>query len=86
MLAELKAAAIVNCEFCCDIGSSIARDAGISEAQLLALPRYRDSGEFSELERLVLDYATAMSRTPTTVTDELFARCASTSTSASWSS
>jgi len=69
VLAETKAAAVVNCEFCCDIASSIARD----EAQLLALPRYRDSDEFSALEKLVLDYATAMSRTPTTVTDELFA-------------
>ena len=73
VLAETKAAAIVNCEFCCDIASGIAHDAGIGEAQLLALPRYRESGEFSELECLVLDYATAMSRTPTNVTDELFA-------------
>ncbi|HLB21844.1 MAG TPA: carboxymuconolactone decarboxylase family protein [Solirubrobacteraceae bacterium] len=74
VLAETKAAAIVNCEFCCDIASGIAHDAGIGEAQLLALPRYRDNGEFSELECLVLDYATAMSRTPTNVTDELFAQ------------
>lgn len=72
-LAETKAAAVVNCEFCCDIASSIARDAGITEQQLLALPHYRDSDAFGELERLVLDYATAMSRTPTSVTDELFA-------------
>jgi alkylhydroperoxidase family enzyme len=73
VLAETKAAAIVNCEFCCDIASGIAHDAGIGETQLLALPRYRESGAFSDLECLVLDYATAMSRTPTTVTDELFA-------------
>jgi alkylhydroperoxidase family enzyme len=72
-LAETKAAAVVNCEFCCDIASSIAREAGLTERQLLALPNYRDSDEFTELERLVLDYATAMSRTPTTVADELFA-------------
>ena len=72
-LGELKAAALVNCEFCCDIASSIGREAGVSEAQLLALPRYRESELFSELEKLVLDYATAISRTPTTVTDELFA-------------
>ena len=72
VLAETKAAAIVNCEFCCDIASSIAREAGIGERQLLALPRYRESGEFSELECLVLDYATAISRTPTRVGDELF--------------
>jgi alkylhydroperoxidase family enzyme len=72
-LAETKAAAVVSCEFCCDIASSIARDAGITEQQLLALPHYRESKEFSALERLVLDYATAMSRTPTTVDDTLFA-------------
>jgi len=71
-LAETKAATLVNCEFCCDIASGMAYDAGIGEAQLLALPRYRDSREFSELECLVLDYATAMSRTPATVTDALF--------------
>jgi alkylhydroperoxidase family enzyme len=73
VLAETKAAALVNCEFCCDIASSIARDAGISERQLLALPRYAESEEFSELERLVLDYATAMTSTPAAVSDELTA-------------
>jgi alkylhydroperoxidase family enzyme len=71
-LAETKAAAVVNCEFCCDIASSIAGEAGVSEAQLLALPRYREGDEFTALEKLVLDYATAMSRTPTSVSDELF--------------
>jgi alkylhydroperoxidase family enzyme len=72
-LAETRAAAVVSCEFCCDIASSIAREAGVSESQLLALPRYAESDEFSELERLVLDYATAISRTPATVSDELVA-------------
>jgi alkylhydroperoxidase family enzyme len=73
VLAETKAAALVNCEFCCDIASSIAREAGVTEAQLLALPRYRESAEFSALEKLVLDYACAISRTPARVSDELFA-------------
>jgi AhpD family alkylhydroperoxidase len=73
MLAEIKAAALVNCEFCCDIASSLGREAGVTEEQLLALPRYRDSDLFSELEKLVLDYTVAISHTPTTVTDELFA-------------
>ena len=72
-LAQLKAAALVNCEFCADIGSALARQAGINEEQLLALPRYRDSDAFAPLERLVLDYAAAMSRTPAQVDDELFA-------------
>ncbi len=73
VLAETKAAAVVNCEFCCDIASSIAREAGVTEQQLLAMPHYSDSDQFTALERLVLDYATAISRTPTSVTDELFA-------------
>ncbi len=72
-LAETKVAALVNCEFCCDIASSLACEAGTTEEQLLALPRYRESGAFSELECLVLDYTTAMSRTPASVSDELFA-------------
>jgi len=72
-LAVTKAAALVTCEFCCDIASSLAREAGVSERQLLALPHYRESGEFDELELLVLDLATAMTRTPATVSDELFA-------------
>jgi AhpD family alkylhydroperoxidase len=72
-LAELKAAAVVNCEFCCDIASALAREAGISEEQILALAHHRDSAAFDQLERLVLDYATAMTRTPVRVEDELFA-------------
>jgi AhpD family alkylhydroperoxidase len=73
-LAELKAAALTTCEYCVDIGSQIARRAGISDAQLLALPRYRDSDQFTDLERLVLDYAVGMSRTPVEVPDELLAQ------------
>jgi AhpD family alkylhydroperoxidase len=73
VLAELKAGALVNCEFCVDIGSSLGRKAGITEEELLALPHYRDSDLFSELEKLVIDYAAAISHTPTTVSDELFA-------------
>jgi AhpD family alkylhydroperoxidase len=71
-LGQLKAAALVNCEFCIDIGSALAREAGIGEKQLLELPRYRESDAFSPQEKLVLDYATALSRTPARVDDELF--------------
>jgi AhpD family alkylhydroperoxidase len=74
MLAELKAATLTSCEYCIDIGSQIARRAGISEEQLLALPRYRDSELFDELEKLVLDYAVGVSSTPVKVPDELFAK------------
>jgi AhpD family alkylhydroperoxidase len=71
-LAVLKAAAIVNCEYCIDIGSSIARKSGLSDEQLLALAHYRTSELFDETEKLVLDLAVAMSRAPVEVPDELF--------------
>ena len=71
-LAQLKAATLTNCEYCIDIGSSLARRAGLTDEQLLALPRYRDSELFDDLEKLVLDYALGMSSTPVNVSDELF--------------
>jgi AhpD family alkylhydroperoxidase len=72
-MATVKAATLTHCEYCIDIASSAARKSGLRDAQLLALPRYRDSEEFSELEKLVLDYAVGVSRTPVDVPDELFA-------------
>ncbi|HEX3433581.1 MAG TPA: carboxymuconolactone decarboxylase family protein [Solirubrobacteraceae bacterium] len=72
VLAELKAAALTQCEWCIDIGSPIAYRAGVSEAQLLALAHYSDSDEFNELEKLVLDLAVGVSSTPVSVSDELF--------------
>jgi 4-carboxymuconolactone decarboxylase len=74
VLAELKAATLTSCAYCVDIGSQIARRAGVSEGQLLALHRYRDSELFDELEKLVLDYAVGVSSTPVDVPDELFAK------------
>ncbi len=74
LLAELKAAAVVGCEWCMDFGSWVSHGQGVPERQLRELPRYRESDAFSELEKLILDYATAMTRTPAEVTDDLFAR------------
>jgi AhpD family alkylhydroperoxidase len=73
-LGELKAALMVGCEFCIDIGSHVSAKAGVTDEQLLALPRHHESGLFSELELLVIDYAAAMTKTPAEVTDELFGR------------
>lgn len=72
-LAELKAATLTQCEYCIDLGSQIARRSGISDEQLLALPRHRESPVFSDLEKLVLDYAAGMSRTPVDVSDSMIA-------------
>ncbi len=72
-LAELKAATLTQCEYCIDMGSQAARQIGLSDEQLLALPTYKTSPLFTDLEKLVLDYAVGMSRTPVDVPDSLFA-------------
>jgi AhpD family alkylhydroperoxidase len=73
-LAVVKAATIVGCEFCMDIGSEYARRAGLSDQQLLGLHEAHGSGLFSDDELLVIDLASGMSRTPGEVDDELMAR------------
>ena len=45
----------------------------MTEAQLRELPVYRQSNAFSPLEKLVIDYAVAMTETPVEVPDALFA-------------
>jgi alkylhydroperoxidase family enzyme len=72
-LVELKGAQMIGCEFCVDLGSQICRNSGFSDDELLALPRYRQSDLFTESEKLALDYAVAVMRTPVQVTDHLFA-------------
>jgi alkylhydroperoxidase family enzyme len=54
------------------VNSAVGRSEGISEQQLHDLSRYRDSPAFTEVERLVLDLAVAMTRTPADVPEELF--------------
>ncbi|OBK37272.1 4-carboxymuconolactone decarboxylase [Mycobacterium sp. 1165196.3] len=71
-LAELKAATTVRCAYCIDLGSQIARRWGITDEELLALANYQSAPCFSDVDKLILQYATAISRTPVAVTDELF--------------
>lgn len=73
VLGTLRAATLTQCEWCIDISSQVSRQSGLSDEELLALPAYQASHLFSDLDKLVLDYATAISRTPVDVSDELFA-------------
>ncbi len=73
-LAGLKAATVSGCEYCIDIGSWIAQRRGVSAEQVEDLIRHEQSDRFSEVEKVVLDYAEAMSQTPCQVADELFER------------
>lgn len=72
--AHMAVASLVGCSFCLDLGYFQARDEGLDEAKAREVPRWRESDLFTPLERDVLEYAEAMSQTPPTVTDELFAR------------
>ncbi len=73
-LAMLRSAQLVGCEWCLDFGSRLARDSGVPEEQMRDLPRWRDSPRFAARERLVIEYAEAMTRTPVDVAEELFDR------------
>jgi alkylhydroperoxidase family enzyme len=52
----------------------VGRASGISAEQIANLNHYRNDFNFSELERLVLQYADGMTQTPVDVPDVLFAR------------
>ena len=55
-----------------DIGSAVGRDKGVKDDQLRDLADYRTSPHFSELERLALRLADAMSAVPAEVPLELY--------------
>jgi AhpD family alkylhydroperoxidase len=73
-LAMLRASQLIGCEWCLDFGSMLAQRSGMTEETLGELSGWRASARFDDLDRLVLEYAEAMTRTPVDVSDELFAR------------
>jgi alkylhydroperoxidase family enzyme len=52
----------------------VGRASGITTAQIAHLSSYRTDFNFSDIERVVLEYADAMTRTPVEVSDALFAK------------
>ena len=73
-LAHMAAVSLVGCSFCLDLGYFMAHNAGLDEAKAREVPRWRESTVFTPLERDVLEYAEAMTVTPTAVTDDLSSR------------
>jgi AhpD family alkylhydroperoxidase len=71
--AAMAAAATVGCGFCLDLHHFLSRDRGLDETKVREVPRWRESTVFTPLERRVMEYAEAMSRTPPAVTDEMSA-------------
>ncbi|MFB7503496.1 carboxymuconolactone decarboxylase family protein [Streptomyces broussonetiae] len=70
--AHMAVAAKVGCSWCLDVGYFQAQNENLDLARASQVPRWRESEVFSPLERDVLEYAEAMTDTPTTVTDELY--------------
>jgi 4-carboxymuconolactone decarboxylase len=55
-----------------DLNAAVGRGEGVSEQQLANLAAFEGSPAFSELEKRVLRYAVALTRTPAEVPEELF--------------
>jgi alkylhydroperoxidase family enzyme len=71
--AHMAVAAQVGCSWCLDINYFAALTQSLDLTKASQVPRWRESDVFTPLERGVLEYAEAMTNTPTTVTDELSA-------------
>ena len=72
--AHMAVASMVGCSWCLDLGYFHAHHEKLDLDKAREVPRWRESDVFTPLERDVLEYAEAMTRTPPTVTDELSAR------------
>ena len=72
--AHMAVAVQVGCSWCLDVNYFLALHHNLDLAKASQVPAWRESGVFTPLERDVLEYAEAMTATPTSVTDELHAR------------
>ncbi|MEU0816012.1 carboxymuconolactone decarboxylase family protein [Streptomyces mirabilis] len=72
--AHMAVAAQVGCSWCLDVNYFHALNQNLDLPKASQVPRWRQSEVFTPLERDVMEYAEAMTNTPTTVTDELSAR------------
>lgn len=84
--AHMAVAAQVGCSWCLDINYFAALNQNLDLAKASQVPRWRESQVFTPLEREVMEYAEAMTNTPTTVTDELSATLLGGSARRRWSS
>ncbi|WP_019634724.1 carboxymuconolactone decarboxylase family protein [Actinomadura atramentaria] len=70
-LAVMASAVRIGCSWCVDYGTWSSWSHGMDRAKIEAVPDWRSSDLFAEDERLVMEYAEAMSADPPAVTDEL---------------
>lgn len=52
----------------------MSRKLGITDQQIFELPRFRSTALFSDEEKVALEYAEEMTRTPVEISEDLFAR------------
>jgi alkylhydroperoxidase family enzyme len=71
--AHMAVASRIGCTWCLDFNYFEAYNKNLDLDKAREIPRWRESGVFTQLERDVLEYAEAMSETPPTVTDEMVA-------------
>jgi alkylhydroperoxidase family enzyme len=69
-LAVMVASGQIGCSWCMDFGYWEYHHQGIDPVKLRAVPQWRDSDVYTDLERAVMEYAEAMTATPPEVTDE----------------
>ncbi len=73
-VAEMAAAAKIGCAWCMDFGYWMMHTHGIPPEKIEAVPHWRSSKLFDPVERLVMEYAEAMTETPPAVDDDLVNR------------
>jgi alkylhydroperoxidase family enzyme len=71
--AHMAVAAQVGCSWCLDFNYFEAHNRNLDMDKAREVPRWRESGVFTPLERDVMAYAEAMTVTPPAVTDEMVA-------------
>lgn len=69
-LAVYRTATKVGCPWCVDFGTMLQQKAGLDIDRLKHIDDYRTSKHFTDLDRLVIEYADAMTDQPMTVTDD----------------
>jgi alkylhydroperoxidase family enzyme len=72
-LGHMAAVSMVGCSFCLDLAYFQANNEKLDLEKARQVPRWRESGVFTPLEREVMEYAEAMTETPPSVTDEMSA-------------
>ena len=71
--AHMAVASMIGCSWCLDFNYFEAHNKNLDMDKAREIPRWRESGAFTPLEREVLAYAEAMTVTEPTVTDEMVA-------------